>query len=754
MTDSNGEHADAPEDDGRRRVLGYAGLAALIGSGGVGAWYVSRGDDTSDGDSDGDSDADDAEDVSTPGDDVTDAPEGIPAIVARYAPDLYFGALEKWYPTDPRPYVVDTDDGSVVDGFVALEKYSAEFRETGAPPAPTVFYNVVEAAEGIDAVQYWLYSVFDQFTVNFHWHDWELLQVFVNRQTGEPLLLSASAHSRQSPNNEFLDPAIPEGTRPGILSEVGSHSSASEVNGLVPSFERLPTADLTSDVTNDVLDVSSSLRGPFAYGLPRDEGARLPFVLPELDGVPLHEHPSLSIERADLIDERVTVGSWRGLPTPPADLPLRESGLVLAHPDSAVAADEADATYVLEPLAPLRDVIDDFVGPQLSFEFAIPGFVEDAIASHITSVGIPWEQERFTDPLADVTDPRHRRRIDGSEPAGLGNRLVGRIRQLRSGVDGALDGVSDAAGDAVADVASVSLYAPPVELAVRLASDDPTAVVTRNGIFGYLHVEPGPHLLVVNGPGIAPLAERFVHEGGLVRAGGDGELTVVATEDAGWIRGDARETNGVARVRVIEDYAGVVYDSEPVESDRFAVAVHREGRYTVEVVDRDGRPGAYRVTPDSFGDDGNAVRAGIQTGKLPLARTLRDELDELYVLAETLAGDDAEKTTETTDTAVTTRTADSDSDTDRNRTGETQESVLDRLRRAVSLAEEAVTAAENGEERTANERLSSIVSVLWDVREILVSEGQGGYDDEAVAAIEPKVGAGIDRANVALDADL
>ena len=725
MTEPDGEETDAVEDDGRRRVLGYAGIAALAGSGVVGAWYASRPAETG-------GDGADEETPADPDDDVA-APDGVPAIVERFAPDLYFGALEKWFPTDPRPYVEETDEGSVVDGFTALEEYSAAFRETGSPPAPTVFYNVVEAADGIDAVQYWLYSAFDQFTVNFHWHDWELLQVFVDRETGEPVLLSASAHSRTSPNNEFLDPTIPDGSRPGILAEVGSHSSASEVNGVIPSFERLPVGDRLSDVTNGAIDISASLRAPFAYGLPRDEGARLPFVLPELDGYPLFEHPSLSIAREDLIDERVTVGSWSGLPTPPTDLPLREPGLVLAHPDSATAA---DATYALEPIAPLRDSIGGFVGPQLSFEFVVPGVVEDAIASHITSVGIPWEQDRFTDPLADVTDPAHRREIDDAEPPGLRNRLVGRVRQLRAGADGALDGVADAAEDVVVEVAGVSLSASPVELAVRLASETPTATATRNGVFGYLHVEPGPHLLVVNGPGIAPLAARLSHEGGLVRAGDDGDLTVVANEDAGWIRGDARETNGVVRVRVIEDYAGVVYDGDPVETDRFAVAVHREGRYTVEILDRDGRRGAYRVTPASFGDDGEVRFEGIRAGKLSLATTLRAELDEVYTLAESLAG-----------SGETQRT-------DRDGTRETDTPVLDRLRRAVRTAGGAVTAVENGDTEAADEQLRSVGSSLGEVREILAGERQGGYSDSAVAAIDPKVRAGIERATDAIDAEI
>ncbi|ELZ42588.1 hypothetical protein C471_03983 [Halorubrum saccharovorum DSM 1137] len=737
----------SPEDPGRRRVLGYAGLAALAGGGVAGAWYLSRPAPApaSGGEDGADENGGDPENDGDPADEdaLADAPAEIPAVVSRYAPDLYFGALEKWYPTDPRPYVVETDEGAVVDGFTALDEYSAAFRETGSPPAPTVFYNVVEAAPGVDAVQYWLYSAFDQFTVNFHWHDWELLQVFVDRESGDPLLLSASAHSRASPNNEFLDPEIPDGSRPGILSEVGSHSSASEVNGLVPSFERLPVGDLVSDVTNDAIDVSASLRAPFAYGLPRDEGARLPFVLPELDGAPLHEHPSLSIERTDLIDERVTVGSWRGLPTPPEDLPLREPGLVLAHPDSAV---DADATYALEPLSPLGEAIDGFVGPQLSFEFAVPGFAEDVLASHITSVGTPWEQERFADPLSDVTDPAHRRRIDGSEPDGLTNRVAGRVRQLRAGTGGTLDGVTDGAADAVTGVAGVSLFPLSTELAVRLASEDPTATVTRGGVFEYLRVEPGPHLLVANGPGIAPIASRFTHDGGLVRVGGDGDLAVVASGDAGWIRGDAREADGVERVRVVEDYAGVVYEGAPVETDRFAVAVHREGRYTVEVVDRAGATGAYRVTPDSFDENGEAVRERVETGKAALARTLRGELDELYALAESLSPDD--------DDADDTPENGTAGETDRDRNGTASDPVLDGISRARESAAGAVAAAENDEERAADDRLSAAASALWRVRDAFATDDQAGYDDGAVEALDPKALAGIERANDAIDAPL
>jgi len=51
---------------------------------------------------------------------------------------------------------------------------------------------------------------------------------------------------------------------------------------------------------------------------------------------------------------------------------------------------------------------EDVNGPQLSFEFTVPEFAENAIARHITTAGVPWNQPRYTDPAADVSDPPHR----------------------------------------------------------------------------------------------------------------------------------------------------------------------------------------------------------------------------------------------------------------------------------------------------------------------------------------------------------
>ena len=720
---SGDNEQEQPGEPSRRRVLGAFGAGILTGGGVATAWFRTRPDEL----------PADPEPTPEPTSEptVTDTPEPTPtdtseptapAIVQRYAPDLYFGRLEKWYPTDPTELLGAGD--SVLDGFDALDGYSAAFTDPESPPWPTVFYNVVEDAgsPGIDAVQYWMYSAFDQFTVNFHWHDWELLQVFVDRETGTPLLLSASAHSRKVPNNEYADPPTPEERRPGVLSEVGSHSSASETNAIVPTFERLPSTDWDSDITNEAVDISTRVRTPFAYGLPRDEGARLPFVMPELDGQPLNEHPDLSVDREDFVDERATVGSWNGLPRPPAEIPVREPGLVLTSPESRT---DGDVAYALEPLTRVRGAIDDFVGPQLSFEFAVPGFVEDRLASHITSVGIPWEQPRFADPLADVTDPEHRRSITGDVPSGLTDRVVGRVRQLRTGADGTVERVSDDARSALTGRIPVSLFEVPVEAAVRLASPDPVATVTRSGVFGLLRVERGDHLLVVNGPGYAPVAERFEHDGGLVRAGSGGELTVVASEDAATIRGDGRAAAGIERVRVIEEYAGTVYDGRPVEPDRYKIPVHRAGTYTVEVVDGDGRRGAYRVTPADFGDVDDTVRETVETGKASLARSLAGFLGDLRDLSGDLAQDDGAR-------------------------GQVPE-LLSGARMSV---EDAVAAAEEGTAERSNDRLRAAVDDLQRAQQVLRSNGQDGYTDSSVAALDPRINRAIEDARVTIEMPL
>ncbi|MFW6438104.1 MAG: DHH family phosphoesterase, partial [Armatimonadota bacterium] len=131
---------------------------------------------------------------------------------------------------------------------------------------------------------------------------------------------------------------------------------------------------------------------PLAYGLPRGEGFGLPYAVPELDGELLYEHDRLpSVDGSNLIPDELTIRSFEDLQSPP-DLANRETGYRFDYQDAQ--DEETDVPYDLRPSADLEH-INDFVGPQLSFEFSIPTFAEDAVASHITTAGVPWKDPRY-----------------------------------------------------------------------------------------------------------------------------------------------------------------------------------------------------------------------------------------------------------------------------------------------------------------------------------------------------------------------
>jgi len=204
-------------------------------------------------------------------------------LATRFAPTLYFDEHEPWFPTDPRPYASEADGETVVDGFDAFDGYHERYSE-GDPPNPTVFYNAVEYENSpLAVVQFWLYSAFDQFTTNFHWHDWEVLHVFVDTDSGDPQLYVASSHSRKVPNNEFLDPD-PE-TVPRMLSELGSHSTALSVNDDADRFQRLPDGDLFADVTNRAIEgVEGPGRDTAGVRAPAGRGVLAPVRRPGVRG--------------------------------------------------------------------------------------------------------------------------------------------------------------------------------------------------------------------------------------------------------------------------------------------------------------------------------------------------------------------------------------------------------------------------------------------------------------------------------------
>ncbi|SER74625.1 hypothetical protein [Natrinema salaciae] len=549
-------------------------------------------------------------------------------LATRFAPTLYFDAREPWFPTDPRPYASERDGETVVSGFDAFDGYH-ERQSDGEPPDPTVFYRAVEYADSpLAAVQFWCYSVFDQFTTNFHWHDWEVLHVFVDTETGDPQLYVASSHSRSVPNNEFLDPD--PATPPRILAELGSHSSTLSVNDVPDRFQRFAVEDLLADITNTAIEGVDDLAAiPLAYGLPRDEGSRLPYLVPEYEGAPIYEHEALpAVTRDSLIDADLTVRSLDALTSPPTDLPEREPGLTFRHRERE---DEADVEY---DLLPIDDVahIAAFLGPQLSFEFAVPKAVEDAVAGHITTTGTPWSQPRYENPAADITAPNHRAaladRYDAiGDPAPI-NTVVTRVTEAVA--------TDDAPADEGLTTTETSLES------VVLLESDPEAIPTFGGVAVARDVPAGDHRLTVNGAGRAPHSERVTvaDDGTATAAGVGGEIPLVAHDRATKLEvggGDA-ETD-LSRVAVEDDFAGRLYESSVDGSD--AVYVHTGGAYTTEVRDGDDAVGAYRVNPDPASESPVRIERP-ETGTASLSEFVADIAEETQAAVAALADEDGD----------------------------------------------------------------------------------------------------------------
>ena len=557
--------------------------------------------------------------------------ERVRELAVRFAPALYFDVHEPWFPTDPRPYATDRDGETVVDGFDAMNGYHERIEGTAgdpeqppAPPNPTVFYHgVTYEGSSLGVVQFWLYSAFDQFTANFHWHDWEVLHAFVDLETDEPQLFVASSHSRRVPNNEFLDPD-PD-VVPRVLPELGSHSSTLSVNDVADHFQRVSTDGLLADITNTAIDGIEDLTDvPLAYGLPRDEGARLPFVVPEFEGEPIYDHDRLpAVDRASLVDDALTVRSLAEVRSPPTDLPLRETGITFEHVDRVEngdgAAGDDTVAYDLVDSAELEG-IDAFVGPQLSFEFAVPAVAEDAVAGHLTTTGVPWEQPRYDNPAADITAPNHRGeladRYDAIGAPAPVNTIVARVTEATTS-----DDAPENEGLTTVDAGVES---------VALLESDPEAVPTFGGVAVVQGVESGDHRLTLNGAGREPHSERLSvtdDDDPVTAAGVDGEIPLVARANATKLELTDEEADAdVVATAIEDDFAGRIYES-PTEEGSDAVYVHAGGAYAAEVRDSDGEIGAYRVNPDPSADTGIRIDRP-ETGKAPLAGFIADIAEE------------------------------------------------------------------------------------------------------------------------------
>ncbi len=657
--------------------------------------------------------------------------ETLDELTARFAPTLYFDAAEPWFPTDPRPYTSEADGETVVDGFDAFDGYHERFTDAESPPNPTVFTNGIRYEDSpLGVVQFWLYSAFDQFTGNFHWHDWEVLHVFVDLDTGEPQLYVASSHSRSVPNNEFLDPD-PD-VVPRILPELGSHSSTLSVNEAPDRFQRVGEDGLLADITNTTIDTVEDLLGiPLAYGLPRDEGTRLPFVVPEYEGEPLYDHPDLpSVTEASLIDADLTIRSFDALRSPPTDLPLRETGIAFRYrgrdgdAESALADETAETVveYDLVDSAELED-ISAFTGPQLSFEFAVPQVVEDAVAGHITTTGVPWEQPRYENPALDVTAGNHRTELadrydaiaqDPGIAEGARDAIVARVSEATES-DEAPDGEGLTTTDATVE-------------SFVLVESDPEAIPTFGGVAVAQGIPEGDHRLTVNGAGQTPHSEQLTvsSDEPVTAAGVDGEIPLVARENATKVElSDEDGDTDVVRTAVEDDFAGRLYDSAVDGSD--AVYVHSGGAYTTEVRDPDDEVGAYRVNPDpASSDDDEPIRIDRpETGAAPLAGFVADVAEETRAEVAAVATDDDDDTTDDDDGGGGNGNEGGGSDDDSGG----PENAVNGLERALAAAVEAAKRAEErareGDGEGTDRQLENVVDRIARIEERLEAARAG-----------------------------
>jgi len=233
------------------------------------------------------------------------------------------------------------------------------------------------------------------------------------------------------------------------------------------------------------------------------------------------------------------VSSFADLTSPPSDLPTRATGLVFGHAGGETN-DTVDVEYNLVSTSEV-DHITAFTGPQLSFEFDVPQFAEDALAGHITTTGVPWNQPRYEEPAADITDSNHRgtlaERYDViGEPASV-NSVIANISEAVAS--------DDAPEDEGLTTQTLSTEG------VALLESDPEAVPTFGGVAVLQDVPEGDHRLTVNAAGVEPHSETVAvadSDSGPTAAGVDGRIPVVARENATKFEVDAEGSDSGSRI--------------------------------------------------------------------------------------------------------------------------------------------------------------------------------------------------------------
>jgi len=336
-------------------------------------------------------------------------------LAARFAPTLFFDAAEPWFPTDPRPYTVEEDGETVVDGFVAFDGYHERYDEADEPPNPTVFYNGVQyedSPRGRPVLALLrVRPVHGQLPLARLGSAPRLRRPRHGRSPTVRRQFALSAACRTTSFSTRTPTPVPR-----ILSELGSHSSTLSVNENPASSNASARRVARGHHEHDDRHGRGPPSGfPSRTGSPRRGcGSRSSFRSTRANALrspgPLVGHGRLAGRRRahDSVARRVGIAPDRPsvprdgnrLPAPRAR-PTTATGLDGRRRPPTRSPSRSSGTTSSRARSWRR--ISAFTGPQLSYEFAVPEIVEDAVASHITTTGIPWKQPRYQNPALDIT---------------------------------------------------------------------------------------------------------------------------------------------------------------------------------------------------------------------------------------------------------------------------------------------------------------------------------------------------------------
>ena len=153
---------------------------------------------------------------------------------ADYAPNFWFDSEEQYYPANPLDFYYD-DNINEISGEIAKAKYD-KLSLSEKLNKFTVFYEVKSTPKEW-VFQYWIFYVFNNFSINDHYGDFESVFVFVDKENNSVNRIVAAAHHGSKlkialANNELYNPGFNHGS---VLIEKGAHAGHIDGNndGLV-----------------------------------------------------------------------------------------------------------------------------------------------------------------------------------------------------------------------------------------------------------------------------------------------------------------------------------------------------------------------------------------------------------------------------------------------------------------------------------------------------------------------------------------